>query len=170
MTFDARVNGAQSYYSLNDRAYMYDVIERLSKLLGMTLVYPPIVASFPFANSELEKYTQRFEEQKIDSSIVTEMRNFLNKRANEESGVSGTSIWLESHATIHTWPEQQYFAADIFSCKIFDAEAASKYLIDAYKVERASIHRIIRSDDLKSNVTVARYHHINQPKIIFEHV
>jgi S-adenosylmethionine decarboxylase len=31
-------------------------------------------------------------------------------------GVSGVVIIAESHLTIHTWPENQYAAVDIFTC------------------------------------------------------
>jgi S-adenosylmethionine decarboxylase proenzyme len=31
-------------------------------------------------------------------------------------GVSGVVVIAESHVTIHTWPEHEYAAVDIFSC------------------------------------------------------
>ena len=31
-------------------------------------------------------------------------------------GVSGVIVIAESHATIHTWPEHGYAAADVFTC------------------------------------------------------
>jgi S-adenosylmethionine decarboxylase proenzyme len=31
-------------------------------------------------------------------------------------GVSGVVVITESHVTIHTWPEHEYAAVDIFSC------------------------------------------------------
>lgn len=42
-------------------------------------------------------------------------------------GVTGFAIVSESHISIHTWPEYNYLAVDIFSCKdikvtsVFDA-------------------------------------------------
>jgi len=35
-------------------------------------------------------------------------------------GVSGVVIIKESHLTIHTWPEHQYAAIDIFTCGELD--------------------------------------------------
>jgi hypothetical protein len=37
------------------------------------------------------------------------MREFLRRRQLEESGVTGVSIWAESHAAIHTWDEDNYY-------------------------------------------------------------
>ena len=34
----------------------------------------------------------------------------------EGGGVSGVTILAESHITIHTWPEIEFMAADIFMC------------------------------------------------------
>ena len=34
----------------------------------------------------------------------------------EEQGVSGGAILAESHISIHTWPEREYAAIDIFMC------------------------------------------------------
>lgn len=31
-------------------------------------------------------------------------------------GVSGAVVIAESHITIHTWPERQYAAVDVFTC------------------------------------------------------
>ena len=36
------------------------------------------------------------------------------------SGVTGMCVVSESHISIHTWPEKEYFAFDIFSCSDFD--------------------------------------------------
>lgn len=34
----------------------------------------------------------------------------------ESGGITGVAILAESHITIHTWPELQYVAMDIFMC------------------------------------------------------
>lgn len=42
----------------------------------------------------------------------------------EDRGYSGFVIIAESHISIHTFPEKEYFSLDIFSCKQFDINLA----------------------------------------------
>jgi len=38
------------------------------------------------------------------------------------AGITGMCVVSESHISIHTWPERNYFAFDIFSCSDFDED------------------------------------------------
>ncbi|MBV6652340.1 MAG: adenosylmethionine decarboxylase [Mameliella sp.] len=48
-------------------------------------------------------------------------------------GISGVVIIQESHLTLHTWPEHQYAAIDIFTCGAIDLEAGVNYLVEAFQ-------------------------------------
>src|SRR5688572_27958418 len=50
----------------------------------------------------------------------------------EESGVTGVSIWAESHAAIHTWDEDNYLPFDAFSCKDFRPKDALLLRLTAF--------------------------------------
>ena len=53
-------------------------------------------------------------------------------------GVSGVVVITESHVTIHTWPEHQYAAVDIFSCSPkLDHEAISQALASCFQSKRS---------------------------------
>ncbi len=43
-------------------------------------------------------------------------------------GVTGTATLAESHICIHTWPESNYAAVDVFMCGRGDAQRALDYL------------------------------------------
>ena len=64
----------------------------------------------------------------------------------EPQGVTAIALLAESHISIHTWPESNYSAIDIFTCgqKMFP-EYASKYLIEALKAEEHSLRIIERN-------------------------
>ena len=60
----------------------------------------------------------------------------LNLMSNkfEPQGVTAIALLAESHISIHTWPESNYSAVDIFTCgKNMLPELASQHLIDALK-------------------------------------
>lgn len=108
---------------LCDKELIYDFLEKLSKELDMTLVYPPLVARFPFAG-ELDRFVKDLKKEKIQSKTLRQMQYLLKRRETKEAGISGIIIWLESHASIHTWPEYNYCSLDIYSCKEFDITKA----------------------------------------------
>ena len=60
-------------------------------------------------------------------------------------GVSGVVVIAESHISIHTWPEYNAAAVDIFTCgDQLQPEAAAKYIIQklgAKKYKMDTIHR-----------------------------
>jgi S-adenosylmethionine decarboxylase len=48
-------------------------------------------------------------------------------------GISGFVLIAESHISIHTFPERCYVNIDIFSCKDFDSEQATRELKDRFE-------------------------------------
>ncbi len=60
-------------------------------------------------------------------------------------GVSGVIIIAESHISIHTWPEHNYAAVDIFTCgDIIDPKSAIKPLIERLQAKSSSYREIKR--------------------------
>ena len=64
----------------------------------------------------------------------------------EPQGVTAIALLAESHISIHTWPESNYSAVDIFTCgKDMMPELASQYLIEAMKAEEHVLRVIDRN-------------------------
>jgi len=136
------------------------LFEALARNLDMTLVLPPIVCRYPFAHDEMTAFCDEIEvelEKKakavaastnatIDLSLapVQVMRDFLRRRQAEESGVTGVSIWAESHAAIHTWDEDNYYAFDAFSCKDFRPRDALRLLLSHFDIEILNCVNLLR--------------------------
>ena len=57
----------------------------------------------------------------------------------ENGGVSGVAVLAESHISIHTWPECNYAAIDVFMCGDTDPMKAAKILQEAFKPARLEI-------------------------------
>ena len=126
----------------------------------MTLVLPPIVFRYPFANAEIATFCDDIEvelktkaqefasaaDRPLDLSLapVRIMREFLRRRQLEESGVTGVSIWAESHAAIHTWDEDNYYAFDAFSCKDFQPKDALRLLLSQFDTEVLNCVNLLR--------------------------
>ena len=138
---------------------VFALLEALARNLDMTLLLPPIVLRYPFANDEITAFCDDIEveltakatvmataDKPIDLSLapVRIMREFLRKRQVEESGVTGMSIWAESHAAIHTWDEDNYYAFDAFSCKDFRPKDAFRLLLSHFDTEMLNCVNLLR--------------------------
>ena len=62
-------------------------------------------------------------------------------------GITGVAILAESHISLHTWPERDYIALDIFLCGARNATPALEYLKSQLKPKRFSISRHLRGAD-----------------------
>jgi S-adenosylmethionine decarboxylase len=138
----------------------FALFEALNRHLDMTAVLPPIVCRYPFANDELSTFCDDIEvelerkaqelartaERPVDLTLapVRVMREFLRRRQLEESGVTGVSIWAESHAAIHTWDEDNYFAFDAFSCRDFQPKDALRLLLTHFDIETLNCVNLFR--------------------------
>ena len=68
----------------------------------------------------------------------------------EPQGVTAIALLAESHISIHTWPESNYSAIDIFTCgQNMMPELASQYLIEALNAEEHFLRIIERNPPLE---------------------
>jgi S-adenosylmethionine decarboxylase len=145
--------------NLTSTETMYSLFESLARNLVMTLVIPPIVCRFPFANDELSSFTEAVQQElrikaaelrdksidvELELNAVKIMNEFLYRRKMEESGVTGISVWAESHAAIHTWDADNYFAFDAFSCKDFHPKDAIRLLLNMFDIEMLNCVNMLR--------------------------
>lgn len=136
--------------NLSSTDTVFALFEALNRNLDMTAVLPPIVCRYPFANDELAAFCDDIERElttkakDLSLTPVTLMRQFLRRRQLEESGVTGVSIWAESHAAIHTWDEDNYYAFDAFSCRDFRPKDALRLLLTHFDIEMLNCVNLFR--------------------------
>ena len=85
---------------------------------------------------------------KIDNASKLARASVLSLVSNkfEPFGVTAIALLAESHLSIHTWPESQYAAIDIFTCgKNMLPNLASQFLIDQLEATN-HILKIINRD------------------------
>ena len=66
-------------------------------------------------------------------------------------GISGVAVLAESHISVHTWPECDYAAFDIFMCGDARPELGARVLEETFSPSRTEIveHRRGRVDDAR---------------------
>ena len=136
--------------NLSSTDTVFALFEALNRNLDMTAVLPPIVCRYPFANDEIAAFCDDIERElsskasDLSLTPVRMMREFLRRRQMEESGVTGVSIWAESHAAIHTWDEDNYYAFDAFSCRDFAPADALRLLLNHFDIEMLNCVNLFR--------------------------
>jgi S-adenosylmethionine decarboxylase len=91
---------------------------------------------------ELDHIEQAFREA-IDVTGATLLHIHLH-HFTPNGGVSGVAVLAESHISIHTWPERNYAALDIFMCGDTRPEKAIAVFERAFKPETLNISKHLR--------------------------
>ena len=66
-------------------------------------------------------------------------------------GISGVAVLAESHISVHTWPERNFAAFDVFMCGDAKPEKAIKVLQAAFKPERCEVKDLMRGKVMTSS-------------------
>lgn len=61
-------------------------------------------------------------------------------------GVSGVAVLAESHISIHTWPERDYAALDVFMCGDSDPHATIDVLREAFEPSSIDVGEHLRGE------------------------
>lgn len=81
-----------------------------------------------------------------EASEIGNMRLLEVKSWKIGLGVSVIGIVLESHISIHTWPEYSYATVDVYSCGAHtDPEKAFNYIARALRASRIKINIVDRT-------------------------
>jgi len=94
---------------LTNKKLIKKVFEEISQAINVIAVLPPVIYQFP-KKSNLPK--------------------------NISGGLTAFCIIAESHLAIHTWPENNYFAFDLFSCKDFDEKIVIQILKKNFSIKK----------------------------------
>jgi S-adenosylmethionine decarboxylase len=62
-------------------------------------------------------------------------------------GVSGVAVLAESHISVHSWPERDYAALDVFMCGDAKPHRCLDVLRKAFKPDRIEVEQLLRGKD-----------------------
>lgn len=132
----------------NNRNELSQYLEDVTRITGMTLVFPPIAMSFPFAG-ETNRLIEKLDEEGkcVNSAIFNEFKEHIKNRNENGGGVSAVAVWVESHCTLHSWTEINYISIDLFSCSTYEIEPVVKYTIEKLGLIKASFVCVDRRMD-----------------------
>jgi len=102
-----------------------DFLEMLPKEINMTKIMPPYVFKYDGGDKP------------------------------EDWGISGFVIIAESHISIHTFPEKNYFSIDIFSCNEFNMDRALEIIKDYFGTDRLEVRTTNRGTEFPRDVGIA---------------
>lgn len=83
----------------------------------------------------------------LREAIIISKATLLDEIAIEftPQGVTAVCLLSESHLSIHTWPEKQYAAIDVFTCgKHTNPELACEFLVNAFHSKQHRLQVIER--------------------------
>lgn len=96
--------------ALNDKQLVYKILDELPEVIGMKKLMKPHVL---FAQANDKK---------------------------DPGGWSGFVMIQESHISLHTFIRRRFITADVYSCKLFDAQMAIDYFIKAFGTTDVETH------------------------------
>lgn len=85
------------------------------------------------------------------SAGATLLNSYFHKFEKGE-GVTGFVALAESHLSIHTWPECNYMALDVFMCGKCNPQTSVDYIGNQVEMTKIEIRRIMRGTDFE-NIT-----------------
>lgn len=97
-------------------------------------------------NLELMERTLR---KAVDVSGATLLHIHLH-HFTPNSGVSGVAVLAESHISVHTWPERDFAAFDVFMCGDTEPEKTIQVFRDAFSPSRINISEHLRGTTVES--------------------
>ena len=138
---------------LNDPSMGHKVVSAIVDAIDMTLIVPPLTVEFPHNKCELQRVLQRLEAEGLASSATAQfIEKALKERAEQTYGYSTIAMIAESHIAFHTFPEQGFVTADVYSCKDFDAKLVEdifdRMFFPGTKDIEKSVHMVRRTLDL----------------------
>lgn len=95
-------------------------------------------------NTNSVKFVRKALLDAIKASKFTLLKIDLHKFSPQ--GVSGVAIIAESHVSIHTWPEYEFVALDIFVCGGKNPKPALKSLKKSFRPKKVIIKEISRGE------------------------
>ncbi|MEM0165016.1 MAG: adenosylmethionine decarboxylase [Saccharolobus sp.] len=122
-------------------------------MMGVELSFPKVIGrqvygSLYDCDEEVLKDANKLEQIVRGAADAGNMNILDIKSWKIGEGVSIVAIVLESHITIHTWPEYRFATIDVYSCGAHtDPYKAFMYISENLRAKRYTINEVDRSSE-----------------------
>lgn len=113
---------------------------------------PGKLGSQDYVRTFLDEFPEGIGMTKLMSPYVSRCEDAGRKY----SGLSGFVLIAESHVSVHTFPREGSISVDVFSCRIFDVEAAEREIVKRFCIERIERTVLDRGVEYPAHAEVAR--------------
>ena len=89
----------------------------------------------------------RYMEDVLQRCVSASFATLLHLHCHQFSksgGLSGVAVLAESHISVHTWPERNFAAFDVFMCGAAQPTNVIDVLKDAFQPEELKVKKILR--------------------------
>ena len=94
------------------------------------------------------KHVERTLKRCVDAAGATLLHIHLH-HFTPNGGVSGVAVLSESHISIHSWPEANYAALDVFMCGDAKPHLAINVLKEAFEADDVVVKEHLRGEELE---------------------
>ncbi|MDX1515080.1 MAG: adenosylmethionine decarboxylase [Gammaproteobacteria bacterium] len=142
---DSKAAPVESLSSVNDPAERKDYFIRRG---GLEFAGTHLIIDLKGARrlDEIE-HIERTLRDAVAASGATLLHVHLH-RFTPNGGVSGVAVLAESHISIHTWPERDYAALDVFMCGDAHPERTLEVFRRAFAPEKLDVTEHLRGGDV----------------------
>jgi len=129
------------------------VIDAMQKISGTT-DYPfepvgnHIIAEFLYcknlSNHEQLETVLRSAAQRANATILSVTTHQFEPDLFDVAGMTGVAVLLESHISVHTWPEYDYASIDVYTCRNISVEKALEVLQEFFQPKKVRAITITR--------------------------
>jgi S-adenosylmethionine decarboxylase len=121
---DAVILDGRRKSALHDSNVGRHFLEGIIDEIDMTMVLPVITVHFPHSTCEMNRVLGQLGDEGLEQSTTAKkIREALEYRKTQSYGYSSFAMIAESHLSLHTFPEDNFFTFDCYSCKDFPEEA-----------------------------------------------
>lgn len=144
---DAVLEDGKKKLALHDSNTGRLFLETIIEEIDMTMVLPVISVHFPHSTCEMKRILEALGREGLaESATAQKIASDLAYRKQQSYGYSSFAMIAESHLSLHTFPEDNFFTFDCYSCKDFP-EDAIKAAVEKYfgqcRMSYQSVARLI---------------------------
>jgi len=114
-------------------------------LLDIFLTEPDVLTDKKFTRELFKNIIGEINMKAILPITIYQFLSYQNKKKKQTKlgGITAFCLLEESHLSCHTWPEENYVAYDIYSCKNFNEKKVINLLRRVLPVKKIN-YRVIR--------------------------